>query len=363
MPPTRPNRRGTSSDAEGSARRALQALAADEKRFRVLLDALPEPILLASVDRRVSGFNQAAVAMFGAPRDLYSRPLSDVLPFVSAEPNGHPVSLRWQGRVVTNHGLERDLEVRLTQVFLSRGHALEYIVHDVSHLVDVSRQREQLLYSAAHELRGSVTVVDNTLEILIADAATMDPADAATLLERAHRAARRLTLLIGQVLNTASIRAGRFVVHPESVSLLALIEEALDAVGPILTGRGQHAALDPASADPAVNADRGSAPRILINLLANASKYSPAGSTIRVRVTPEIGLVRVDVEDERPGISPEQQIGLFDRYVRTRTTDQPTGFGLGLAIAREMVEAHGGRMGLASRVGVGTGVWFTLPLA
>ena len=109
-------------------------------------------------------------------------------------------------------------------------------------------------------------------------------------------------------------------------------------------------------------ADKRYARQVLSNLLANASKYSPEQSVIRVVARPAATMVRISVEDQGPGIPPEQQAGLFERFYRIDDTDAP-GVGLGLAIAKGIVEAHGGSIGIDSEVGSGTRVWFTLPNA
>ena len=99
----------------------------------------------------------------------------------------------------------------------------------------------------------------------------------------------------------------------------------------------------------------------MFNLLNNASKYSPPGSAIRVYATGQDGFARIAVKDEGAGIAPERQQGIFERFYRSRTPGEPPGIGLGLAIAREIVEGHGGAIGFDSRLGAGTEVWFTLP--
>ena len=95
-------------------------------------------------------------------------------------------------------------------------------------------------------------------------------------------------------------------------------------------------------------------------MLANASKYSPERSTIRVVAGPTANMVRISVEDQGPGIAQEQQSGLFERFYRVRADTEVPGVGLGLAIAKGIVEAHGGSIGIDSEVGTGTRVWFTL---
>jgi signal transduction histidine kinase len=110
-------------------------------------------------------------------------------------------------------------------------------------------------------------------------------------------------------------------------------------------------------------ADQGAASRVLVNLLSNATKYSPPGETIVLQVEESPGgQVCIAVEDRGPGIPPEEQPWLFERFYRVKDT-RSGGIGLGLAIAKGIVEAHGGTIGLRSAPGEGTRVWFSLPRA
>src|SRR5437764_9289631 len=167
--------------------------------------------------------------------------------------------------------------------------------------------------------------------------------------------------LMEDLLSAGAIQSGHFVVAPRKTSVQAIIDDALEIVGPAIQARGQRLEIEVPANAPRVLADQRYARQVLTNLLANASKYSPEESMIRLVVHPNSRLVRISVEDQGPGIAPEQQAGLFERFYRVRTDSDAPGVGLGLAIAKGIVEAHGGSIGLDSQVGSGTCVWFTLP--
>ena len=350
--------------AAASAAKA-QSLAEEEARHRALFAALRSPIITASLDGRVSGFNAAAVALFGSPARLYGRPVTEVLPFVSdsrSGASGEGGEATWQGRLADATGRTVDLEVSLT--LLKEGETRSwavYVVHDISRHAEVNRLREQLLYSVAHELRGPLMVLDNALEILESEYARLTAAEFDQVLGSARRTSRRLRTLMEDLLSAGSIQSGHFVVAPRKTHLRVIVTDALEIVSPSIDGRGQHVEIDLASAGPLVMADKRYARQVLSNLIANASKYSPEQSTIRV-VAERLGsMVRISVEDQGSGIPPEQQAGLFERFYRVRSDSSVTGVGLGLAIAKGIVEAHGGSIGIESAPGSGTRVWFTLP--
>jgi signal transduction histidine kinase len=338
------------------------ALAAEEARHRALFGAIRIPIVTASIEGRVTGFNAAAIALFGSPARLYGRQIVDVLPFVAspADPNMSDV----QGQVADATGRTVDLEVSRTLMYAGteEGYAV-YVVHDISRHAEVNRLREQLLYSVAHELRGPLMVLDNALEIIDDEYATMTADDFATLVATARRTSRRMRTLMEDLLSAGSIQSGHFVVAPRPTELDTILQGALDIVRPLVEGREQRIRLHVPRSNVQVLADRRYARQVLSNLLANASKYGPERSTIRVNTRRTNGMLRISVSDEGPGIPPEQRVGLFERFYRVRTGNDVPGVGLGLAIAKGIVDAHGGSIGIDSEVGAGTSVWFTLPLA
>jgi signal transduction histidine kinase len=340
-----------------------QVLASEEARHRALLAAIRTPIVSTTLDGRITGFNAAAVALFGSPARLYGRPIREVLPFVHDAPD--PTVAEMQGRLADATGRTVDLEVSRTLLNHEgpgAGSAV-YVVHDISRHAEVNRLREQLLYSVAHELRGPLMVLDNALEILDDDHDTLSSQEFAQVLGSARRTARRMRTLMEDLLSAGSIQSGHFVVAPRPTNLRDIIDDALDIVQPAIDGRGQVLELDLAAEANAVLADRRYARQVLSNLLANASKYSPEQSAIHVLARAAANMVRITVQDQGPGIPREQQAGLFERFYRVRANTDAPGVGLGLAIAKGIVEAHGGSIGIDTDAGTGTRVWFTLPAA
>src|SRR6185503_16382556 len=151
--------------AANNALLAAEALAVEEARHRALLAAIRTPIVSTTLDGRITGFNGAAVALFGSPARLYGRPIREVLPFAHDPLDASGGDM--QGRLADATGRTVDLEVSraLLHDGPGRGSAV-YVVHDISRHAEVNRLREQLLYSVAHELRGPLMVLDNALEIL-----------------------------------------------------------------------------------------------------------------------------------------------------------------------------------------------------
>jgi len=340
-----------------------RALASQEAQRRELFEALRTPIITTAMSGRVTGFNAAAIALFGSPARLYGRNIRDVLPF-APEPRDTTAAGDAQGRLADATGRTVDLEVSrsVLEEDVKPGYAV-YVVHDISRHAEVNRLREQLLYSVAHELRGPLMVLDNALEILDTDYPRLTAEEFGQVLGTARRTARRMRTLMEDLLSAGSIQSGHFVVAPRRTALQTIVSDALEIVTPAIAGRGQRVEVDIPERAREVMADRRYARQVLSNLLANASNYSPEQSVIRIDVNPVSTMVRISVVDQGPGIPHEQQSGLFERFYRVRADSEAPGVGLGLAIAKGIVEAHGGRIGIDSEPGSGTSVWFTLPRA
>jgi signal transduction histidine kinase len=342
----------------------LQTVAEDEARERALLAVLREPVLTVAADGRVGGFNAAALALFGGVRRVYGQPVCELLPFLAQAP-AEPGREIWQGQIVDAAGSTLDLEVSHTRL---DGGPLPpedvYVLHDVSRLAELSRLREQLLYSVAHELGGPLAVLDNTLDLLAGDYDALSAAEFDRLLRAARRTATRLRGLMEGLLSAGSIQAGRLLIRTEPLPVAELLDDTVEALEPQLETRGQRVECRVPSAGLAVLADRRYAGQVLANLVGNAAKYGPPGESIQIWAEPQPGLVRITVADRGPGIPPEQQVGLFERFYRAGpAATSAAGTGLGLAIAKGIVEAHGGTIGVASSPGRGTQIWFTLPRA
>ena len=338
------------------------ALALEEAGHRALFAALRVPIVTTALDGRIASFNAAAVALFGSPARLYGRSVREVLPFVTAPTD--PSGAQSQGRLADATGRTLDLEVSRTILGEGSEHACAvYVVHDISRHAEVNRLREELLYSVAHELRGPLTVLDNALEILEAEFGQLPADEFRAVIGAARRTANRMRLLMEDLLSAGSIQSGHFVVAPRPTRLLAIVDEAVEAVASTLEARGQELVRQLPGQRASVLADQRYARQVLTNLLTNASKYSPEHSIIRIRAEPASTMFRISVEDQGPGIPLEHRAGLFERFYRVRADADAPGVGLGLAIAKGIVEAHGGSIGVDSEVGRGTRVWFTLPSA
>lgn len=340
-------------------RAAAVGLANVEAEQRDLIASLPNPVLITDADGRVTTVNGAGLAVFGQ-RAIGQR-IDSLMPFV-ALPSVPGIVRAWRGPITDRNGRTIDAEVQLSVVLRVGGASAVYVVNDVSEFASANRLREQLLYSVAHELRQPLTVLDNTLDIVSRDYLSLSAREFEHLLASSRRTVRRLRSLMDQLLSAGTIESGQFVLNLRPIPLRTIVDDAVDAARPEVEGREQQMSVEVVE-DTTVMADARYAQQVLANLLGNASKYGPRSERIDVRAVRDGRVVRVSVTDHGPGIPADQQADLFKRFYRLAPTSAEPGVGLGLAIAKGVVEAHGGHMGVVSEVGKGTTVWFTLRLA
>jgi len=179
----------------------------------------------------------------------------------------------------------------------------------------------------------------------------------------ALRSGRRLSRLIEQLLDLEQLEAGQAVLYKTKGSLSSLVVEAVEEVLPVAEGKGHMLSFDlgPESL-PQIEMDGEMMRRVLINLLENAIKYSRTDGKISVSVGEVNDELQVAVSDNGPGIPPEDQARIFEKFERVQSQGPPKGLGLGLAFCRLAVEAHGGRIWVESRPGQGSTFYFTLPV-
>jgi signal transduction histidine kinase len=180
--------------------------------------------------------------------------------------------------------------------------------------------------------------------------------------ESIQRAGHRMESLIKTLLDAQRIESGNLTLTPAPTDPAALLSDAAELLEGLATEKSIRLVVDPWASVPAVQADRERVLQALENLIGNAIKFSPPGSVVRLGAAPDEAGVRIEVADSGPGIEPSDAPHLFDRYFQGERKRRK-GLGLGLYIARGIVEAHGGRIWVESAAGAGATFRFTLPAA
>ena len=258
--------------------------------------------------------------------------------------------------------------VNATPLYSKDGAEMESVVvtlQDMTPLEELERLRAEFLGMVSHELRAPLTSIKGSAATLLDESAHLNPAEMRQFHRIIDGQADRMRRMIADLLDVAHIETGSLSVSPEPADLATLVEQARSAF--TSAGGGNDLRIDIPPGLPPVMADRHRIVQALGNLLSNASSYSQEFSAIRVTAQRQGWHLAVCVADEGRGVSPEQLLYLFRKYVRIEGDNgdrESAGSGLGMAICKGIIEAHGGRIWAESDgPGLGARFTFTLPLA
>jgi PAS domain S-box-containing protein len=218
------------------------------------------------------------------------------------------------------------------------------------------RSRDEMVAFVSHDLRDPLQSISAAAAALRLEPQTAESTESIDSIARASNQMRRL---VQDLLDVSMIEAGRLPTNREQVELPELIRELQTLVLPQMKARSARIETKLAPNLPPVSIDRHRILEVLLNLVGNALKFGGAGGVVTLGAEQTEDTIRIWVQDTGSGISPEQLTRVFDRFWRA---DHRAGAGLGLAVAKGIVEAHGGRIGVTSQVGIGSTFFFTLPL-
>ena len=254
--------------------------------------------------------------------------------------------------------------INATPIRSNEGEVETYVVtfQDMKPLEELEQLRAEFLGMVSHELRAPLTSIKGSVDILLESLSDLDPVETLQLHRLIHDQAENMRELIGNLLDVAHIETGTLSVAPAPVEVAALVDRARNVF--IATGGADNLQIDLPLDLPLVMADRRRVVQVLVNLLSNAARYSPGSSPVRLTAARERSFVTFSVIDEGRGVSAEDLPKLFRKFSRLEGEgpgSRTSGSGMGLAICRGIVEAHGGRI-WAESDGPGTGARFTFTI-
>lgn len=224
------------------------------------------------------------------------------------------------------------------------------------------KAKTEFVSTVSHELRTPLTSIGGVLGLMKAGAFADRPEKMHTMVNIAYKNVERLTSLVENLLDIDKIGAGGVHLPRKAANINRLVEEAIEANESYTTERGITFKCSHKDLPLVADVNKGRIMQVMANLLSNAVKFSPSGSEVEVIVSRHDGNIRVAVKDYGYGIPEEAQATIFDRFTQVDSSDQRTegGTGLGLNIAKSIVEAHGGTIGFTSELGKGSTFYFDL---
>ncbi|HTB75131.1 MAG TPA: ATP-binding protein [Polyangiaceae bacterium] len=239
-----------------------------------------------------------------------------------------------------------------------RQHAIEIdLSRQVARAERAIRARDDVVAIVSHDLKNPLSVILTATRLIQKG---IEPTRGTAMVERIQDAVSRMNRLVSDLLDLGKIEAGGFAVHLARCDAEEVVADAIALFAPLVEERGivLEGAVAP---DTYVMGDRDRLHQVLANLVGNAIKFTPRGAAVRIAVSAEGGYARFAVHDMGPGIAEADQAQLFDRYWRGTEPRPQAGTGLGLYIAKGIVEAHGGRIWAESALGRGSTFAFTIP--
>jgi signal transduction histidine kinase len=358
IPPGGPAEVGALARTMEDMRRNLVDLTSTLRRHeaeaQAVLTGVVEGVYAVDKNRNIRYLNPQAEKLLGVQADqVVGKFCGDVLkprlvdgrrpcdyncPILQARLNGRaqlveflePSERGTRTTVITSSGMQEGLQVQ--------------VVRDETDLEAVRRARDTVLANISHEFRTPLAAQLASIELLLEGLETLQPEQQRELVLSLERGTVRLTQLIDNLLESVRIESGQLAIRRQSVDLTEVVEEARALIGSLLALRGQTLVVEVPDNFPHIDGDGPRLTQVFVNLIANASKFAPESSTIRVGASSSGSRVTVWVEDEGQGV-PEGE-SIFDRFRRGPDVEpEPGGLGLGLWIVKSIVERHGGTVG------------------
>ena len=337
------------------------------------IDSLYDPVIITDAEGAVTKLNPAAEEIFGSEARNAGKHIEEVardsriaVAVSEALRSQRPVAGEGAASVLplAVDGLERAFRLRTTPMRDEEGRLLGAVtlLDDITHLREIDRVKSEFIATASHELRTPLTSVQMSVHLLLEGAAGGLADKQRAMLQACREDCERLEKLMRDLLDLSRIEAGKSVPQLSPVRVGDLIAVSAESLRPQVEAKGIAFGIEAPAELPSVLADRPQIERVIMNLVSNAVRHTESGGSIRVQAMRRDGHVAVSVTDTGRGIPAEYLPRIFETFAQV-PGGPSGGAGLGLAISKRIVEAHGGQIVVKSVVGRGTTFTFTLRVA
>jgi two-component system phosphate regulon sensor histidine kinase PhoR len=357
---------GELADAFNHMAESLQELvaAASQERERLIatLNSSVDAVLAVDSEGRITFANQAAERLFERSQgDLVGKPFAWALPDeeVMEALRASREEGRREDRLIER--ANRQYFRVITTPIIGGGEWMALVVfHDLSDVRRVEQVRRDFVANVSHELRTPLASIKSVIETL-AGGALEDEAAARDFLSRADTEVDRLVQIVEELLELSRIESGELPMAQEPVEMASVVADAVERLRPQAEKQGLSLSVDVAADLPPIIGDAERLARVVVNLLQNAVKFTPAGGSVQVSARLAESDVTVKVSDTGVGIAPEDLPRIFERFYKSDRARASGGTGLGLAVVKHIVEAHGGTVSVESEPGRGSTFSFSIP--
>ncbi|HUQ01829.1 MAG TPA: ATP-binding protein [Kofleriaceae bacterium] len=341
------------------AERTVRALVHERALLGSVLDSMSQGVIALDEERRMTMVNPAAREMLELPGVPIGEAFIDQVRIPGLVKLVEQAPASGSGEITTASGVR--IAARVHPQRDDVGCIL--VLENVTDLRRLETVRRDFVANVSHELRTPVSVIRANAETLLSGAKD-DPVFGAKLIDGLHRNAERLARIIADLLDLSRLEAGHYRIDRTTVDVVAAAQQASSAVERDAAARPVTLQIEVAP-EVRVVGDAKALDQILVNLIDNAIKYTPAGGHVWVRATSQGERVRIIVADDGPGIAPHHRERVFERFYRIDPgrSREVGGTGLGLSIVKHLVESMGGTVGVEGNEPSGTVFWIELPRA
>ncbi len=351
------------------------SLQSAHSRYQELFQDSIDPIIITNITGNVLEANRQAIMISGFDKEsIKGKSVFDLhraSPDKAFESNDFEANLTrlrqnetlsFEARWIKSNNESFPVQIYVRQITLDNDTNLQWIFRDISERKQLDGLREDMISMIYHDLRAPLANIISSLDMLRALHLDKNSPSVPSLINIASRSTDRMQRLINSLLDINRLEAGQSILNRKLTSFSEVLVEAIQAVQPEIENREQILIinLDPGLME--VNFDPDMIKRVMINLLDNASKFTPAQGKITVQVKQEEKNIWFAVRDTGPGIPKEALQSVFEKFIRITNEHSPRGMGIGLAFCRLAVEAHGGKIWVDSVLCEGSTFQFTLPL-
>jgi two-component system, NtrC family, sensor histidine kinase KinB len=350
----------------------VDRIVAEKNKGDAILASIEDGLVVFDMERKVTGINPAGRRIlnvdFSEQENLNCEqilPAHGVCEIITETiRSGIQPDIPDDRRIITLTSTESERQYLFSATVIGqREHKLSGVVlllKDITQLREVERLKGEFVMAASHELRTPLTGLSMSIDLLIEHASQFLPEKERELLQAAHDEVHRMKAIVHDLLDLSKIEAGRIDLEFEKIPMATLFEHAREMFKTQVSTKHINLTIDDTEYMPFVRADTNKIIWVLSNLISNALRYVDQGGHIRLSAERTGADIHISVQDDGSGIPPEYQSRIFKKFVRVHKQENGR-TGLGLAICKEIVQAHGGTIWVKSDPGKGSIFTFTLP--
>ena len=353
----------------------IEQILAEKRKSEAIVDRISDGLIMTDASMVILHANTVMTELCcDTSRDVIGRSMTDVVHDARVkrmlrdcyEGKEQQLSPRTQYVEFERNGVRSYYRPRLTKITDSEGvlSGVLMVLQDVTQFRELDHMKSDFIATLSHEFRTPLTSINMSVDILNQEILGSLNERQKELINSTKEDCYRLTKLARELLQLSKLESGKLELKNEELDVAGVIDFSLQPLRLPFAEKGIRLDVAAEADLPRIMADEQQISWVISNLATNALKHTEAGGTVTVRARAENGVLVIDVEDTGHGIAPENLDKIFDKFVQVKhTSDQtPGSVGLGLAIAKEIVELYGGKIRVVSTMGKGSTFTFTLPL-